>query len=78
MDRIFEEIEEFTKEGKERKVGLFDKSEQLTPRQKKRGSLKGKVRYYSEALKCYFYLKPGIDFEMIEKKYLERELMITR
>ena len=78
MDRIFEEIEEFTKEGKERKVGLFDKSELLTQQQKKRGSLKGKIRYYSEALKCYFYLKPGIDFENIEKKYLERELMITR
>lgn len=78
MDRIFEEIEEFTKEGKERKVGLFDKSERLTPQQKRRGSLKGKVRYYSEALKCYFYLKPNIDFGTIERKYLERELMITR
>lgn len=78
MDRIFEEIDKFTKEGKERKVGLFDKGEQLTPRQKKLGSLKGKVKHYSEALKCYFYIKPGIDFEMIEKKYLERELMITR
>lgn len=78
MDRIFEEFEVFTKEGKERKVGLFDKVEQLTQRQKKRGSLKGKVKHYSEALKCYFYIKPGIDFEMIEKKYLERELMITR
>lgn len=78
MDRIFEEIEEFTKEGKERKVGLFDKGEKLTPQQKKRGSLKGKARHYSAALKCYFYLKPGIDFETIENKYLERELMITR
>lgn len=43
----------------------------LSEEQRKMGSLKGRVQYYSEQLKCYFFLKKNEDFAEVEQRYLE-------
>ena len=50
----------------------------LTEKQLKCGSLRGKVRYYSERLRCYFFLKPGVSFEETEQKYIEANMMLSK
>lgn len=68
-----ESVQDFTADGK---VVKDDNTKQkpLTERQKKCGSLKDRDKYWSEKLRCWFYIKKGNDFEEIEKRYLESQL----
>ena len=45
----------------------------LTEKHLKCGSLKGRKPYYSKELRCTFYLKPGISFDEVERKYIEAQ-----
>lgn len=63
-----------TTDGKPLKRSSFRNGSDLTDAQKKCGSLKGKIKYYSEQLRCYFYVNEGIDPLEVEQKYLNRSI----
>lgn len=62
-----------TKEGRPIKPCVFS-NERLTASNVDCGSLKGKTAHYSQELRCWFYIKEGVDFEEVEQRYIENRL----
>ena len=62
--------------GKKTKINTKDNGK-LTERHTKYGSLKGRIRYYSKELRCYFFLKPGVDFNEVEQNYIRPQVQTT-
>ena len=54
------------------KVNYFENARPLTDKQREKGSLKGKVSYYSKDLKCTFFISPDTDIEAMEARYRNR------
>lgn len=66
-------MEDKTQDGKRIKAPAFQNFKKLTEEQKKRGTLKGRIRHWSDALKCYFYIRPDKDFKETEQRYIEHK-----
>ena len=77
MDKIYDNSV-VTREGKPIKNSAFDNGAKLTDEQRKRGNLKGRVKYWSEQLRCFFYLKPNVDFAEVEQRYIDYRNNIDR
>ena len=70
MNDLHQSIQQ--KPDKQTKVSTTDNGK-LTDKHLKCGSLKGRIPYYSQTLRCWFYLKPGVSFAEIEQIYINAQ-----